>query len=150
MTKPALLAAVISALALASPAAQDGPKGYRLDHYTSVDAGKLLVTDAVVVLPLGAALKEHGPHLPLRNDLTLAEYLATRIEAASPVVIAPPLTYHFNPEVTEYPGSTSLTADTARDYTVQIVRSLARSGPRRFYVLRGLRRNMGSTRYKGG
>jgi uncharacterized protein (TIGR02246 family) len=35
----------------------------------------------------------------------------------------------------EYPGSTTLTLETARDLTMQLVRSLSRFGPRRFYVL---------------
>jgi creatinine amidohydrolase len=51
------------------------------------------------------------------------------------VVIAPPLTYHFFPAYAEYPGSTSLAQNTSRDETVDAVRSLARYGPKRFYVL---------------
>jgi uncharacterized protein (TIGR02246 family) len=53
----------------------------------------------------------------------------------TPVVVAPALTYHFYPAFVEYPGSTSLSAETARDFTADVVRSLARSGPQRFYVL---------------
>lgn len=115
--------------------AQIPDKGVRLEQYSWVEAEKLLTPDAVVVIPLGAALKEHGPHLELRNDLTLAEYFTGRVGAVSSVVITPPLTYHFYPAFLEYPGSTSLTLDTARDYTAQVARSLARYGPRRFYVL---------------
>jgi creatinine amidohydrolase len=110
-------------------------KGVRLEQHSWVEAEKLLTPDTVVVIPLGAALKEHGPHLKLRNDLTLAEYFADRIAAAAFVVVTPPLTYHFYPAFLDYPGSTSLSLDTARDYTVQVARSLARYGPRRFYVL---------------
>lgn len=135
MIKLTLLPAALLVLSLSSPVAQEGTKGYRLEQYTSADAAKLLVPEAVVVLPLGAALEEHGPHLRLRNDLTLAEYLADRVGAAAPVVIAPPLTYHFYPAPLDYPGSAGLGLDTARDFTMQVVRSLARSGPRRFYVL---------------
>ena len=130
------LVAAVAAVALTVPAQQPGtPLGTRLELYSWVEAEKLLQPDTVVVIPLGAALKEHGPHLRLRNDLTLAEYFSGRIEAASSVVITPPLTHHFYPAFLEYPGSTSLTLETARDYTVQIVRSLARYGPKRFYVL---------------
>src|SRR5262249_49394931 len=35
----------------------------------------------------------------------------------------------------EYPGSVSLRLETARDLIVDVVRSLARHGPRRFYAL---------------
>ncbi|HJR59738.1 MAG TPA: creatininase family protein [Vicinamibacterales bacterium] len=115
--------------------ALDTAKGVRLEQHTWVEAERLLTPDRVVVIPLGAALKEHGPHLKLRNDLTLADYFADRVAAAAPVAVTPPLTYHFYPAFLEYPGSTSLTLDTARDSTVQVARSLARYGPRRFYVL---------------
>lgn len=124
-------------IVLAMPGAQapGADKAIRLEQYSWVEAEKFLTPDAVVVIPLGAALKEHGPHLKLRNDLTMAEYLTGRVAAVSSVVVSPPLTYHFYPAFLEYPGSTSLTLDTARDFTVQVARSLARYGPRRFYVL---------------
>jgi creatinine amidohydrolase len=110
-------------------------RGVRLETHTWVEAQALLDANAVVVVPLGAVLKEHGPHLKLRNDLTLAEHFTRRIVESSNVVATPPLTYHFYPAFMEYPGSTTLTLETARDMTAQVVRSLARYGPRRFYVL---------------
>lgn len=136
----AVLFAVAIVASTASITAQNqqpsGPvKGVHLERLSWVDAEKTLTSDAVVVIPLGAALKEHGPHLKLRNDLGLAEYFTDRIVTAVPVVATAPLTYHFYPAFLDYPGSTSLSLETARDATVQIVRSLAQHGPRRFYVL---------------
>jgi creatinine amidohydrolase len=134
--RPLILTVLVLTTASTSPPSQEpAPRGVRLEQHTWVQAESLLTPDAVVVLPLGAALKEHGPHLALRNDLTLAEYFADRVWRASTVVITPPLTYHFYPAFVEYPGSTTLTLDTARDFTEQVVRSLARYGPKRFYVL---------------
>lgn len=133
---PMLLIAILTAAAVsAGGQAPESPKAVRLEHHTWVEAEALLTPDTVVVIPLGAALKEHGPHLKLRNDLTLAEYFTDRVATSSRVVITPPLTYHFYPAFLEYPGSTSLTLDTARDLTIQVARSLARYGPRRFYVI---------------
>jgi creatinine amidohydrolase len=51
------------------------------------------------------------------------------------VVVAPTVNYHFYPAFLEYPGSTSLRLETARDLVVDVCKSLARFGPRRFYVL---------------
>jgi len=87
------------------------------------------------VLPLGAGSKEHGPHLLLRNDEILASYLARRVLEARPVAMLPTLSYGFYPAFLEFPGSVSLSLETQRDVVVQICRSLARHGPRRFYVL---------------
>src|SRR5262245_61943604 len=110
-------------------------KGQRLENLAWPDAERILRPETVVVIPLGAAAKEHGPHLKLRNDLTLAEYLTRRVLDASDVVAAPTLTYHHYPAFAEYPGSTSLSLETARDVTADVIRSLAAHGPRRFYVL---------------
>ena len=115
--------------------AQQPEKSVKLEDHAWPDVESHLRSDGIVLIPLGAASKEHGPHLKLRNDLTIAEYLTRRIADATPVVVAPPLTYHFYPAFAEYPGSTTLTLNTARDLTLDVVRSLAQHGPRRFYVL---------------
>lgn len=112
----------------------DGP-GVLLENLSWQQAEQVLRPDTVVVLPLGAAAKEHGPHLLLKNDLLIANYLRDRVLAESDVVVAPTLAYHHYPAFREYPGSTSLTQDTARDVVIDICRSLAAFGPRRFYVL---------------
>jgi acetamidase/formamidase/creatinine amidohydrolase/Fe(II)-dependent formamide hydrolase-like protein len=109
--------------------------GTRLADLTWQEAERVLTADRVVVLPLGAAAKEHGPHLLLRNDEILAGFLARRVVESRPVALLPTLTYGFYPAFLDYPGSTSVSADTQRDTVVQIVRSVARHGPRRFYVL---------------
>src|SRR5687767_2532343 len=114
---------------------QTPTKGILLEDLTWIEAEKVLTKDTVVVIPLGAAAKEHGPHLKLKNDLLIAEYLKKRVLDQSNVVIAPTVNYHFYPAFLEYPGSTSLRLETARDLIVDIVKSLARYGPRRFYVL---------------
>jgi len=110
-------------------------KGDLLENLTWQEAEKALKPETVVVIPLGAAAKEHGPHLKLKNDWTMAEYYKRRVLKAADVVIAPTVNYHFFPSFLEYPGSTSLRLETARDLIVDICRSLARFGPRRFYVI---------------
>jgi creatinine amidohydrolase len=106
-----------------------------LRDLTWLEAEKVLGPETVVVLPIGASAKEHGPHLRLDNDERLAEGYARLLVDVEDLVIAPTLTYHFYPAFIEYPGSTTLRLDTARDMTVDIVRSLAKFGPKRFYAL---------------
>ena len=112
-----------------------GSPGVRLGDIPWTEAEPLLTRDRIVVLPLGAGTKEHGPHLLLGNDQILADYFADRAVAARPIVLLPTLTYGYYPAFLEYPGSVSLSFETERDVVVEICRSLARYGPRRFYVL---------------
>jgi creatinine amidohydrolase len=116
-------------------AAAGSGRGRRLADLPWTEAEPYLSPERIVVLPVGAAAKEHGPHLLLRNDEILAEYYARRVVEARPVALLPTLTYGFYPAFLEYPGSVSLSFDTQRDAVVEICRSIARYGPRRFYVL---------------
>lgn len=109
--------------------------GVLLEDLTWLEAERVLTAETVAVIPLGAAAKEHGPHLKLKNDWVLAEYLKRRVLNAADVVIAPTIPYHFYPAFLEYPGSTSLRLETARDTVLDICRTLARHGPQRFYML---------------
>ncbi len=132
------MSARVSALAVllaALPHAARAQAGARLSEIPWTEAEKLLAPARVVVLPLGAGTKEHGPHLRLGNDQLIADYLAARVLALRPVTLLPTLTYGFYPAFLEYPGSVSLRADTQRDVVQQIALSLARHGARRFYVL---------------
>lgn len=126
---------VLIALALtaAAPAAQD--KGVLLENLTWQEAEKVLTPDAIVVIPIGAESKEHGPHLKLNNDWLMAEYLKREVMKRTIVVVAPTVNYHYYPAFVEYPGSTTLRLETARDLMVDICKSLARYGPKRFYAL---------------
>jgi creatinine amidohydrolase len=128
--------AMFVAIAASTIAQQpEQPKGYRLEDYAWPEAEMLLRPDTVVVIPLGAAASEHGPHLKLRTDAVLADYFGRRILQTSTVVVAPSLTYHYYPAFVEYPGSTSVSLEAARDFTADVVRSLSRFGPKRFYAL---------------
>jgi creatinine amidohydrolase len=134
----AVAAVVLAALFLgAAASAQDAAKrrGVLLEDLTWQQAEAVLAPDTVVVIAIGAQSKEHGPHLRLNNDWTMAEYFKRRVLEASNVVVAPTLNYHYYPAFVEYPGSTTLRLDTARDMVVDICRSLAHFGPRRFYAL---------------
>jgi hypothetical protein len=96
----ALVLAPVAAMAQASA------KGILLEDLTWVEAEKVLTSETVVVIPLGAESKEHGPHLKLKNDWLIAEYLKKEVLARSNVVIAPTINYHYFPAFLEYPGST--------------------------------------------
>jgi creatinine amidohydrolase len=107
----------------------------RLEDLSWLEAERALTPETVVVIPLGAASVEHGPHLKLGNDRVVADYLSSRLAGAPGVVVAPTLTYHYYPAFVEYPGTVSLSLAAAREITTDLMRSLTRFGPRRFYIL---------------
>ena len=92
--------------------------------------------DRVVVLPLGAGAKEHGPHLPLRNDEILADYLRAPRAGGAAGRAAADADLRLLPGVPRVPGLDVASRSTrSATRSSQIVRSIARHGPRRFYVL---------------
>ena len=62
--------------------------GINLEALNWMQAEQWLARD-LVVIPLGAAAKEHGPHLPLNNDALIAGWLAEEVRRRLPVVVAP-------------------------------------------------------------
>jgi creatinine amidohydrolase len=133
----AITSAQTPAPAASAPQSARANAAVALETLSWDEAEHILTPDTVVVIALGAESKEHGRHLQLNNDFLMAEYLKKRVLDAAPqnVVVAPTINYSFYPAFLEYPGSTSLSMDTARAMFTDIIHSLARYGPRRFYIL---------------
>jgi creatinine amidohydrolase len=110
-------------------------KSLKLENLTWVEAGAVLKEYEVVMIPLGARTKEHGPHLPLNNDWILAEYLAGRVATEVPVVIMPTLQYGYYPAFLEYPGTVSLNQVTFKEMVKDICISMSGYGVKKFYIL---------------
>jgi creatinine amidohydrolase len=123
--------------AVSAPQSTRANSAVLLETLSWDEAEHVLTPDTVVVIALGAESKEHGRHLQLNNDFLMAEYLKKRVldTAIQNTVIAPTINYSFYPAFLEYPGSTSLSVDTARAMITDIIHSLAYYGPRRFYIL---------------
>ncbi len=141
-TARSVMASVLlcSSLALASGGppqqAQAPPRAcVALENLTWPEAEKALMAHPVVLIAVGARTKEHGPHLPLKTDYVLAEYLKDRVARELPVAVLPTLEYGYYPAFVEYPGSVSIGADTFKNTVIEICRSLGRHGIGRFYVL---------------
>jgi creatinine amidohydrolase len=106
-----------------------------IEDLTWLEAEKVLKTYDVVLIALGARTKEHGPHLLLKNDFLMAEYLKDRVIHEVPVAVLPTLQYGYYPAFLEYPGSVSLKADTFTNVVVDICMSMHGYGIRKFYIL---------------
>lgn len=110
-------------------------KAIFLEDISWTTARDLLNDETIVVIPLGAGSKEHGPHLPLSTDFLQATALTKRISEKRNVVIAPTVNYGFYPAFLKYPGSTSATFHTSAEVVIQIIRSIAAYGPKKFYII---------------
>lgn len=110
-------------------------KGTKLETLSWVEAETILKEGPLILIPLGAQLKEHGPHLPLNNDWIMANYLTEAILQALPVVSIPAINFSYYPAMIDYPGSVSLSESTAMQLIVEIVSSLSKFGPKNFYVI---------------
>jgi len=106
-----------------------------LENLTWMEAEKALQEYEVVMIALGARTKEHGPHLLLKNDYIMAEYLKERVMAEVPLIVLPTLQYGYYPAFLEYPGSVSIQPDTFKNFIADICRSMNGYGVKKFYVL---------------
>lgn len=94
---------------------------------------------AAVILPVGAT-EQHGYHLPLCTDATLAERLALEVAAALDVLVAPPVAYGYRSRPLSgggegFPGTVSLSARSLMALVEDVLTGLAASGFRRLVVL---------------
>lgn len=106
-----------------------------LEKLTWPQAEKHLGDDPVLVVPLGAALKEHGHHLPLNNDKLMALHLTSELGKRLDIVVAPVVETCFYPAFASYPGSVSLRFETAEAVVFETCVGLAKFGVRKIYVL---------------
>ncbi len=109
--------------------------GVWLEDLTWQEAKARFDAGAVVVVPVGAASKAHGPHLPLKTDALTARALAQRLIERLPVVAAPVVGFGFYPAFTEFAGSQHLTADIFRALMRELLGNLRGHGVRRIAIL---------------
>jgi len=84
---------------------------------------------------VGAAAKEHGPHLPLKTDYLVARELGRRVAEALPVLVAPVLSFGYYPAFVGYPGSQHLRAETFIALVTDVLTGFVRQGARRLAIV---------------
>jgi creatinine amidohydrolase len=95
--------------------------------------------DTVLVLPLGS-IEQHGPHLPVSTDYTVADSVAAAVVPAAVAqgtnaLLLPTLAYTKSDEHAWSPGTIWLSWDTLMRTLVDIGRSLAKTPARRLVLL---------------
>jgi creatinine amidohydrolase len=100
------------------------------DHVAARIAG-----GAPAILPIGAAAKEHGFHLPMNTDRVQAEWLAGALARQLDGLIWPTLAYGYYPAFTAYAGSCSLSEATFEAVVQDVTAGLIGFGCRTIFVL---------------
>ena len=107
-----LLTAVSAGIARSPHAWARIPNRHFIERMTWDEVARRIGDGAAAILPIGAAAKQHGFHLPLNTDRIQAEWLAGRLAEKIDALIWPTLTYGHYPAFVEYAGSSSLSAAT--------------------------------------
>jgi len=89
----------------------------------------------LVVLPVGAGAKEHGPHLPMNADAVVLEYLSRVAVDSLPVLVAPPILHGWFPAFRDFPGTEVADPAVFEAYVLEVARSLVKNGTRRLVIL---------------
>jgi creatinine amidohydrolase len=109
------------------------------DHFverlTWDEVARRLAQGAVAILPIGAACKEHGFHLPMNTDRVQAEWLAARIADRFDALIWPTVAYGYYPAFVDYAGSISLSAGTFESLIEEVAAGIMRFGCRALFVV---------------
>jgi creatinine amidohydrolase/Fe(II)-dependent formamide hydrolase-like protein len=110
-------------------------RGAWVANLTWPEVEKRILSGAIAVLPVGAAAKEHGRHLPLNTDQLQAEWLAERLIEKVNALVWPTLTYGHYPAFTDYPGSCSLSKTTFENLAEETLQNIFNSGIKSALIL---------------
>ncbi len=110
-------------------------RGVWLEDLTWFEAKARFDAGAAVVMPIGAASKAHGPHLPLKTDAVTARALGQGVIDRLDVVAAPVVGFGFYPAFTSFPGSQHLAAGTFKAMLHELIGNFRAHGVRRIALI---------------
>jgi creatinine amidohydrolase len=114
---------------------------------TTVEAAHAIEAASVAILPLGA-IEQHGPHLALRTDISIATALAARVADAlgDLAVLLPPMPYGLSEHHTAFAGTVTLRPETLIRLILDVVESMSAQGIDRVIIVNGHGGNMDAIR----
>jgi creatinine amidohydrolase len=106
--------------------------------WLSLTTGEFAARPRIAVLPV-AAVEQHGPHLPVGVDSYIAEAYLARVRALlpqdTPAVILPVQAVGASDEHKAFPGTLTLSPETALRAFIEIGESVARAGIKKLVII---------------
>jgi len=106
--------------------------------WLSLTSEEFAARPRIAVLPV-AAVEQHGPHLPVGVDTYIAEAYLARVRALlpqdAPAVILPVQAVGASDEHKAFPGTLTLSPETALRAFIEIGESVARAGIRKLVII---------------
>ena len=110
-------------------------QGALVANLTWKEIEKRINSGTTGILPVGAASKEHGLHLPMNTDQIQAEWFAWQLAETENVLIWPTVVYGYYPAFTDYAGSCTLHTGTFTQMSREILESILHSGTSHVLVI---------------
>lgn len=107
-----------------------------LEEITMIEFEEGLEKTRTIIIPFGS-IEEHGSHLPLLTDTIHIYEVAKEVAKVIPVYVAPPIYYGMCRSTKNHAGTVSISGNTLRGLTRDIIKSLYDHGMRSFILLSG-------------
>jgi creatinine amidohydrolase len=107
-----------------------------LENITMTDFKKCLKQTKTVIFPFGT-IEEHGSHLPLNTDALIINEVLKRVAGERKFFLAPLSYYGVCTTTGDHPGSLSISAETLRRLSYDLVRAAYKQGLRNFLLISG-------------
>lgn len=104
------------------------PAGARIADLSWPEIEQRIGHGATAVLPIGAAAKEHGLHLPMATDYWQAEWLAESLIETYDVLVWPTISYGYYPAFTDFPGSCTTSQATFESLIAEVIDCISTAG----------------------
>lgn len=107
-----------------------------LENITMEDYKRHIKKTKTVIFPFGT-VEEHGKHLPLNTDTLIVYEILKRLIKKRKVFLAPPVYYGVCTSTNQHPGTISISAETLRRLTYDLVKDAYNKGLRNFILISG-------------
>jgi creatinine amidohydrolase len=109
---------------------------YILENITMTEFKKYLKNTKTIVFPYGT-IEEHGSHLPLKTDAFIIEEALKSAAKKRKFFLAPVVYYGVCTTTKDHPGTISISAETLRRLSYDLVTEAYKKGLRNFLLISG-------------